>query len=341
MNNKGWFKKEEVGKTYYTWFADKEYKHKVISPDGDRMVTPRELCDFMNQNPDWNIHDEYTGDVQASVAYKTSDVNLGDKRVVLPDGAYKCRDTHYGNPDEIHPIELRRETLIERAELNIIREDIEQFVQSEEIYKEHGIYYKRGYLLFGEPGEGKTTIIRQLIQDGPLGNAIVLFTNTVPEADLLNNLAKYDSNRLKVFVFEELTTTVKADDEMRRTLNFLDGEFSLHKMITIATTNYPEDLPNNIVSRPSRFDKLLEIGRPNEGEISGLIRSFTGATPSKEETQEIHGISTAAVKEVCLLSMMKDISLSRALETLNTRLKESRRFKPGGKTSIGFTMPRQ
>jgi AAA+ superfamily predicted ATPase len=331
--NKGWFKHEEVGKTYYDWYAQRKLKYKPILPDGQR-ATPTEMCKFRNENPEWET-DSDCNELCASIAYQEQDTQLQDQRVILPDGTYNCKSEHgFSKPSELHPMTLREETLIHRREFDIICSDIQRFIDNKELYERQGLHYKRGYLLFGAPGEGKTTIIRQLIQSGPLSKAIVIFTKNIPETELLNNLTKYDNDRLKVFVFEELTATVSGNSDLRDTLNFLDGEFSLNSMITIATTNYPEDLPGNIISRPSRFDSLIEVGKPDTSEVSRLIEVFTGEVPSREEAEALSDISTAAVKEVCILSMVKEISLQRAREALDSRLVKAQRFKADGK--IGF-----
>ena len=47
-------------------------------------------------------------------------------------------------------------------------------------------------------------------------------------------------------------------------LNVLDGVNQIDNVVYLATTNYPEKLQERISNRPSRFDRMYEIGLPND-----------------------------------------------------------------------------
>lgn len=335
MSN-GWFKIENVNETCYMWEAKSRVEYKTITGT-DKIPTPTELCNALNDHSnDWEADACPESDLSACLVSRQVSTDLGDKRVEIPSGCYHYYDPAY-DPGKIVPFELREEKAINRADFNKMEEDLSNFLNKKDVYTKNGIFYKRGYLLYGEPGEGKTTIIRQLVQEGPLKDALVFFVHQVPSNDFLDNLRKYENDRLKVFVYEELTTLVPDQKSSQKLLGFLDGETSIDNTVVIATTNYAHDLPGNIVDRPSRFDYLHEVKAPNEGEINQLVKNFTGNTPEEVEAQDLVGLSTAAIKEVCVVSLMREISISRALEVFNQRTKViSNNFSKSGDKSIGF-----
>ena len=334
--SKGWFKQENPNETCYMWEAKGRVEYKTITGD-DRIPTPTDLCNALNDHAsDWEADSCPESDLSACLASRQVSTDLSDKRVEIPSGCYHYHDPPY-DPGKIVPFELREENAINRGDFDKMQEDLTNFLNKKEVYTKNGIFYKRGYLLYGEPGEGKTTIIRQLVQGGPLKDALVFFVHQVPDNSFLDNLRKYENGRLKVFVYEELTTLVPDQRSSQKLLGFLDGETSIDNAVVIATTNYAHDLPGNIVDRPSRFDYLHEVKAPNEGEVGQLIKNFTGTTPEEIEVKDLIGLSTAAIKEVCVVSLMRDISISRAYEVFKNRTKVvSNNFSKSGGKSIGF-----
>ena len=69
---------------------------------------------------------------------------------------------------------------------------------------------------------------------------------------------------MKIFIFEELVNTLSPGHNSATILDFLDGERSIDKALIIATTNYPEKLDKRLVSRPRRFDRVIQIGMPSD-----------------------------------------------------------------------------
>ncbi len=139
---------------------------------------------------------------------------------------------------------------------------------------------------------------------------------------------------MKFFVFEELTSNLH-DEFISRLLTFLDGELSVDKSIILATTNYPEKLPGNIVNRPSRFDKLFEFDFPNDQERAALLKHFLGRKVTPEEVLRSKDLSVADLKEVALFTAFNKTELLVGIKEVKDRASLCKRvFKKS--TNMGF-----
>ena len=236
----------------------------------------------------------------------------------IPNGTYRYEIGGYGQLPHLEKFELRDDKIIETSYYKQLEKDMLSFIKNEKIYNDHGIFFKRGYLLYGKPGDGKTCIIRKLMKNLFLDNALIIYCNNVPETSLINILNKEEKDRIKIFIFEDFQNIVN-DRGIEKVLNFLDGEDSIHKMIIIGTTNYPEELPGNIVDRPSRFDYLIEFKNPSAKEIKDLYKNFSGEDLLDENVNKLTSFSIAAIKEICLTTIINKITIDDAIKTLQDR----------------------
>lgn len=147
---------------------------------------------------------------------------------------------------------------------DVIMKDMGKFWSLKDKYARYKMPFKRGILMHGPPGCGKSSIIslliRSLLKDGGL---IVKFPrNTGLFKGCMRGLRNIQPDLPVIVLMEDLNYVLDGCDESE-ILNLLDGiENFSHNTVYLATTNYFSDLPNNIKNRPSRFDLVVEVGPP-------------------------------------------------------------------------------
>lgn len=142
--------------------------------------------------------------------------------------------------------------------------EIQKFWEREDVFKEYSLAYKRGILLYGPPGTGKSSTIQLLMHDVVQRDGIVIrFNHPSLFIEGMRALRQIEPETPVVVIMEDVDSIMDAFSQSE-ILNILDGINDVHKVVFIATTNYPERLGERIINRPSRFDKRFAIGWPSK-----------------------------------------------------------------------------
>jgi ATP-dependent 26S proteasome regulatory subunit len=155
-------------------------------------------------------------------------------------------------------------------ELTDIIEDIQKFWQRADRYKEYGFLHKRGILLYGDPGMGKSGIIQLITKhlvDNMQGIVINLTNGDQIEwyGELITSFRQIEPNRPIIVILEDIDGIASEGSwSTSMLLNILDGVKQIDNVVYIATTNYPEKLEERITNRPSRFDRRYEVEPPTD-----------------------------------------------------------------------------
>ncbi|KAH9945571.1 P-loop containing nucleoside triphosphate hydrolase protein [Amylocystis lapponica] len=146
-----------------------------------------------------------------------------------------------------------------------LRRDTETFFSSRQIYKSLGITWKRGLLLLGPPGNGKTESIKTLLNDFDCAALYVKSISTPrgPEDGVRRVFEFARKQSPCILVLEDLDSMITG--QVRSFfLNELDGLAQNEGILTIATTNHPERIDDAILNRPSRFDVKYNFALPTQ-----------------------------------------------------------------------------
>ncbi len=151
-------------------------------------------------------------------------------------------------------------------------QDVEGFFEQEHDYKQFGVAWKRGIILHGLPGNGKTMTVKALMHG--------LSSRPKPIPTLYVKSAEGDYGEIyairKIFkkarnmspcllVFEDLDSII-TEKSRSFFLNEVDGLESNDGIMMIGSTNYLEKLDAGITKRPSRFDRKYHFDLPGVAE---------------------------------------------------------------------------
>lgn len=174
-----------------------------------------------------------------------------------------------------------------------VLKEAKQFWASEAKYREHNLLYKRGIILWGPPGGGKTVTVKLLMNELVSQDGVVIVVNHIGLAIQVLKAVRYvEPNRKLIVVLEDIDDIINMNGESA-VLSMLDGENNIDNVLNLATTNYPEMLGARIINRPSRFDRRILVGMPGVEARKAYLQKTTNnglddATLAKwvEETKE-------------------------------------------------------
>ncbi|GMI73291.1 cytochrome BC1 synthesis, Outer Mitochondrial membrane protein of 66 kDa [Hibiscus trionum] len=241
-----------------------------------------------------------------------------------------------------------------------IIEDLDRFMKRKEYYKSVGKAWKRGYLLFGPPGTGKSSLIaamanylnfdvydlelteirgnselrRLLISTGNRSILVVedidcsLEFNRLPQSSAVLPRGSRRPNQISQMTLSGL-------------LNFVDGLWSScgDERIIVFTTNHKDRLDPALL-RPGRIDVQVHMSYITPCGFRMLASNYLGIKehPQFMEIEELLKTTKVTPAEVCELLMKEDrieAALQGVIQFLETKLSD------GGEDAAADVQPEQ
>lgn len=222
----------------------------------------------------------------------------------IPAGAYRCMMTNTGPYLEKMKIQIDHLLALPDSATEILLTEFSQFWNLKPSFDKRGFTFKRGMLMWGPPGSGKTSAVWQmterLVKDH---NGVVVFVEN-PQVAIwcLTVLRRIEPNRPMITVMEDIDAIIEHQGE-HGLLALLDGEFQISNVVHVATTNYPHRLDKRFIDRPSRFDTIMKVGMPSADARFMYFRSKEPDLPLETVNRWVDrtaDYSVAHLREVCI-----------------------------------------
>jgi len=208
--------------------------------------------------------------------------------------------------------------------LALLKDDFESFFQREDWFRRMRLPFRRGYLLHGAPGNGKSTAIRAMLSSrGLTAYTIRFFGEHTDDHDLDRLFTEAADEAPSVVLLEDIdrvfprTGESKTKISLQKLLNCLDGVASGESIITIATANEPTALDPAILRRPRRFDRVVCFANPTADlrrqYFLNIHPSFAGVD-LEEAVNETAGFSFAQLREAFIMAAQTDFNADNEIK---------------------------
>jgi len=192
-----------------------------------------------------------------------------------------------------------------------LKNDVLFFSKSKEWFDKRDLPYSRSYLLYGPPGNGKTSAIRAISKFFHSSPSQFSFTGRYedPDSAFLSWVSggdheddMYDENprplrhsrifdigdeeeesnpRIRVLLLEDIDRFFSKEEGFKTPVSFsailnaLDGVAQRKNSILIATANNPEKIDSQVLFRPGRFDLRIPFEAPSRDGIRSFMRKLS------------------------------------------------------------------
>lgn len=219
--------------------------------------------------------------------------------------------------------------------------EISTFWDKSEVYKSNNLLHKRGILLEGYPGTGKSSLISILSKEIISRGGVVFIVNGKRNFEeyvdfITTGFRKIQPDTPIITIIEDIDDYADSQVEPA-VLDFLDGKMNIDHHVVIATTNNTEDIPDTFL-RPSRIDLKIEIPLPCEE----TRREYFGYknVPAEEIEKLVEltkDFSLADLKELYICIYLLDYSIDDAINKINSPRKKKNYINAHRKeSSIGI-----
>ncbi len=296
------------------------------APDGDNDTEK-----YVNEN-------EVSGKLSQYSRWGTGYLPTPDTIKTLPPGSY--RPVFINDRLVLEPAQIITDSLIHFPDTrsDMVIAEIEQFWVLKAKFDEYGFSHKRGFLLWGPPGSGKTCTIAIIMQKMIQRNGLVIVADhPAALSQILRQMRSVEPDRQLVVVWEDIDAVIHRYGESE-VLAVLDGESQVDNVVFIATTNYPEELDQRITNRPSRFDRIEKIDMPTDEARAMFLNAKVGTTVSPDGVDlvaETKGFSIAHMRELIVGIYCLGNTAASVLKRLKF-MKQKPKSEDAAKKSFGF-----
>jgi chaperone BCS1 len=283
---------------HWFWYAGRPFRVRCYRSE--------EKKSYSSQRTEWLIFTTW-GRKQSFLKQFVADIVESHERSSALTSSLYVRDDDYWRRVEGYVPRALDSVILKAGEKEELVQDIEKFKSARERYRKLGVPYHRGYLFYGPPGSGKTSVVSALA--GRFGMSVYAINLTdLNDKTLWTAINDVPAKSLVLFEDIDCMRTGKARVEAHRRaggdsgppsgssnnqdrfgvtlsglLNVLDGFGAPENVVFVMTTNKIEALDCALL-RPGRIDYRLFFGDVlKEQKIELYKRFFPQASECEAE----------------------------------------------------------
>jgi transitional endoplasmic reticulum ATPase len=218
------------------------------------------------------------------------------------------------------------ELVFKQDTMDLIRTNLFTPIEKTQLCRDHGIPLKRGVLLAGPYGVGKTLTAHVAAKKCLTNGWTFIYLDKVEDLQTAIYFAQQYSPAM-VFA-EDIDRLISGaadedrDDAVNGVLNVIDGVDTKHSEVLIALTTNHVDRINQAMLRPGRLDAVISVGPPDAKAAEALVRQYgRGLVVEGEDLTEagaaLDGKIPAVIREVVERAKLGAIDRTEPGQPLN------------------------
>lgn len=234
----------------------------------------------------------------------------------------------------------------------LVQRDFELFFARQAWFRAHRLPFRRGYLFYGPPGNGKSSVIKVMAAHRLIEPFLLNFdSGDLDDSGVYRMFELAHRSAPSLIILEDLDRVFprgKANTQgvnFQALLNCLDGVATQEGVIVVATANDPTALDAAILQRPGRFDRVVAF-RPPSAELRRRYWLNLNPNLAGEVLDQViaaaEGFSFAQLRETYVLAGQDAFEAGREIvaddlwEAIQLQRADAHQAKQGRPSAAGF-----
>jgi ATP-dependent Zn protease len=201
-----------------------------------------------------------------------------------------------------------------------LEKDLNNFFGKKDWYQKKGLTLKRGYLLYGAPRNGKSSIITAIAAKYRCNVFYLNLNSLASDIELIKAIRDIPSN--SIVAVEDIDTiwnkrtakNINCKINIETFMNILSGSYERDGLIYFFTTNFIEDLDEAMIG-DRRIDMKIHIDNPKKSEVEAYLSNLY-EFPVKLTSYEDRSRSMGNILNLFLKYSENHLELCKILENV-------------------------
>jgi ATP-dependent 26S proteasome regulatory subunit len=208
--------------------------------------------------------------------------------------------------------------ILDPKTVEVVKEQVNELFDFSDYLKANNINVKRGVILAGCPGTGKTMLCKVLAKEMHTTVIYAMPSQMERTVDVRRICEMAKDLAPSMLIIEDIDFIAENRDESHNAgmvmelMNYMDGLQDFSEIVTLATTNAEDKIEDAVKNRPGRFDRIIQVPKPNAALRRRMLERFTssfnvGEMDLDEIVKRTAKLSGAHLKHICETAAFKAI----------------------------------